>query len=118
MQLKKREPSLPVELAQVKEIPPLRDEWGKDVEVVLVVYDRPTDYPEHVVVRPWAVPVVHLGNAARKPRPQPFEEAFLVGSVQEARELVRKLAPRHVRVPRVVGDDSCIVESWSSARGG
>ena len=63
---------------------------------ILVVYDRPLDYPESVVVRRWVL---------TDPR-----EHYLFESLDAAREFLTQRAL--VVLPRFDNDDSKIVETW------
>jgi hypothetical protein len=78
---------------------------GIDSESTLemwTIYDRPLDYPSHVVVRRW---FVVRGNS----EPVPDVVPRLAGSIAEARGLV---PPHRYRLGRQDGDDPFVVETW------
>lgn len=68
--------------------------------LIYVIYERPTDYPEHFVVRRWKV----VGGTHTP-------EKFLMTSdtLDEARGCV---PPGLMKFGREIIDDPCIVESW------
>jgi len=66
---------------------------------MFVIYDRPTDHPNHFVVRRW---LVHH-------YPAPCEACTLHNSLEEAR---RSLPDGLTRVRRDVNDEQQIVETW------
>lgn len=70
---------------------------------MLTVYDKPSDYPEHVVVRPCIVrtgQILHL--AMHK----------LFATVDEARAWIEETHPHMTRIPRHPDDEPQIVEVW------
>lgn len=69
------------------------------------IYDHPTDYPTHYVVRRWDV-------VEGSRLPQPDTEAILCGSLEEARQLIQKLNPGAYLVDPNDPDPN-IVEVWS-----
>lgn len=66
---------------------------------IWTIYDRPSDYPHHFVVRRW--------NIADPEMPSDFQA--LADSLEDARALIPKGL---VRINRNPGDDERIVESW------
>lgn len=67
--------------------------------VVWAIYQRPKDYPQGYVVRPWStVDGQILGGQAQ------YAE-----TLDEARS---KVPPNLVRLSRLPGEDPAIVESW------
>lgn len=64
------------------------------------VYDRPRDYPDHVVVRRWKI---------RDGVPSPTDEHFTFDSLEEARA---SIPPGLAVIPRFADDDPKIVEVW------
>jgi hypothetical protein len=66
------------------------------------IYDHPSDYPDHFVVRAWAI----LPGLSE---PQPTQEHYLAESLDEARS---KIPPDRVCFQREDGDDPNIVETW------
>lgn len=69
--------------------------------LLYTIYDRPRDFPGHVVVRPTVVSALGV-------RQRPCVGIY--GSVDEAREDMRALGL--YLIPRDVRDDPCIVETW------
>lgn len=67
--------------------------------VVWVVYERPLDFPFGYVVRPWISAAGHI-------RAGMSVKAKTLG---EARALI---PPGLVRLPRMIGEDPAIFESW------
>lgn len=67
-----------------------------------VIYDHPSDYPGHFVVRRWEV----VGGV---PVPLPESQCGLAESLENARGFVPGGA---VNLGRSDGDDSVIVEVW------
>lgn len=66
-----------------------------DIEL-WVIYDHPTDYPEHFVVRRW------VNNKADN-----------VCQLADTLEQARSIIPRDlVCIPRAPGDDGVIAECW------
>jgi hypothetical protein len=75
-------------------------------EIVLtqyVIYDRPSDFPDCYVVRPW-----HVIRGSSEPVPSPF--VMLAASLERAR---RRVPRGLVCIPRQPGDDRTIVEVWT-----
>lgn len=68
--------------------------------VCYCIYDRPVDYPKHVVVRRWFAQPGSL-RAEVEPR--------LADSLEEARAQVPPEASTNVRVE---GDDPALIEVW------
>ena len=93
-----------IDLDSIKELGPLIGPNGKEAILHLVVWNKPTDFPEDVVVRLWAVQPPSL--------PSPYEQVFLCRTVAEARKVIKKLAPRHICAPRHPIDDLQLVETW------
>jgi hypothetical protein len=79
-------------------------------ECVLAIYDRPRDFPDHVVVRQWTF----TGDG--KITPEQGVTGFDVrelshrGAVSAARAHCKRLGLRFL--PRNRGDDPVLVESW------
>lgn len=70
---------------------------------VLVVFDRPSDYPDHVVLR--RTDVTMHGVLTRR-------SAALFDSLDEARAWIAATYPQLTLVPRSPYDHEAIVESW------
>lgn len=68
------------------------------------IYDHPTDFPEHWVVRAWRV------EAGREPRPG--HTALLAETLEEARSLVPIERLRLHRMEPDPHDDPTIAETW------
>lgn len=66
---------------------------------IWTIYDRPLDYPEHIVMRRWYV-------SGDKTRPGPCE---IFDTVQEARS---RLPLGLTNLRRRAEDDKTIIESW------
>ena len=83
-------------------------DWGRTSEdpsepmKVYTIYDHPTDYPEHFVVRTWLI-------LPGEPEPQATKECSLATSLEEAQSFVPEGL---VAIPRSPGDDEPIVETW------
>lgn len=72
---------------------------------ILTIYDRPADYPGHVVAR--------FGFAHRDPPVlSTSPRAWLFSSVEAARRWVREKHPDLVCIPRSPEDPPQIVESY------
>ncbi len=71
---------------------------------MVVIYDRPKDYPSHVVTRRW--------NVGADGRLTPSAACDLHGTIEEARTGIRRAWPGLVMISRSPGDDPCIVETW------
>lgn len=63
---------------------------------MFVIYDKPKDFPEHIVVRLWS---------AAKPTPY----AWKFGNVDDARDAI---PARLSCIPRHIHDETQIVETW------
>lgn len=63
-----------------------------------MVYDHPTDYPDHYVARLWDA-LTNVGTAS-------------VLTAPTLDELRLRLPPELDLLPRQPGDDPCIVETW------
>lgn len=70
---------------------------------VWVVYDHPSDFPDHVVVRGQDIVRGQLD-------PVPHKNALLFASLDDARAVLQREGL--TRVPRHPSDDGRIVESW------
>lgn len=68
--------------------------------IVYVIYDHPTDFPEHFVVRRWVID--DSGH-------RPMEIASLCDSITEARD---EIPAGLIRFPREPQEHPSIVESW------
>jgi hypothetical protein len=68
---------------------------------IWTIYDRPTDYPDSYVVRPWI-----LSSGSEHPIPG---AAVAAPDLDAARDLVPAGSFRMERNP---DDDPCIVETW------
>ena len=81
---------------------------------VFAIYDRPRDYPDHVIVRGWSF------TAEGKLLPQQETHAFQVtalgvrGAVSAARGFCRRLGLTFV--PRSWNDDPVLMETWNTPR--
>ncbi len=63
------------------------------------VYERPTDFPEKFVARRWIV----------APQPLATDDAIFADDL----EGLRKMIPAGlIQIPRQLGDDPVIVETW------
>ena len=69
----------------------------------LVVYDRPTDYPDHIVLRRVDV----LGSTL-----EPWKSVALFETLDEARRFIRRSYPHLQLLPRCPDDPPKIVETW------
>lgn len=67
-----------------------------------VIYDHPSDDPDHFVVRRWAITAACVTPL----------ESTAVDSIDAARRVIQDLAPGSVCVGRQLLDDPVIVESW------
>jgi hypothetical protein len=67
--------------------------------LVWTVYERPTDYPDHYIARPFAT----------RGGERPLQVHLQAPSVEELRD---KLPHGLVRLERMEGDDPVIVETW------
>ena len=67
-----------------------------------VLYDHPSDYPNHFVVRPALV-------ASKRGKAQFSRNGFLFDTIKEARDFIPK---GMVRIHRDPADDPVIVESY------
>lgn len=68
------------------------------------IYDHPTDFPAHWVVRGWEV--------IRGLRlPQPDAQSIICASLEEAREVVQRLDPL-AQLLTTKQLDPCIAEEW------
>lgn len=83
---------------------PSRPRVGSDLEL-LVIYERPADYPESFVVRAWRP----RGGVDLAPDLDPLA---VVDSLAAARDHVAARRPDAVRIERDPKDDPVIVESW------
>lgn len=72
----------------------------KPVMSQFVIYDHPSDYPDHFVVRRWDIMPDSL---------KPDQECKIANSLVEARSLVPH---GYHRLPRAKNDDPKIVEIW------
>ncbi len=78
-------------------------------ECVLAIYDRPRDFPDHIVIRQW------LYGAEGKLTPQPGVSTFEVGALgprgalSAARSYCKRLGLRFL--PRDSKDDPVLLES-------
>ena len=70
-----------------------------------MIFRSPLDFPGQIVVRPFDV--VH-GHS----EPIPRKEFWLCGSLEEARELIRRGDPGLVCLQRNPGDHESVVEVW------
>lgn len=66
---------------------------------MFVIYDRPDDHPDKVVVRKWNCAV----------QAQPARDCMLHDSIDDAR---RSLPPGLVCLQRAMADEPQIVETW------
>lgn len=72
---------------------------GSSQLIVWAIYQRPKDYPQGFVVRPWST----------------VDGQILGGKVQYAETLSEarsKVPPNLVRLPPLPGEDPVILESW------
>lgn len=67
-----------------------------------VIYDRPADFPDAVVVRRWLI-----GPGTVEP-----DDAWPVDDLRQARLIVGALYPDAYRLDRSPGDDPTIIEVW------
>ena len=74
---------------------------GNDAISLYVIYDHPSDYPDHYVVREWRVPP---GGPV-----QVNQDCWLAGSLELAREFV---PGGHCNIGRQEEDDPKIAEVW------
>lgn len=74
---------------------------GKKI-IQYVVYCSPTDFPGKFAVRAWDA-------VGENGEPTPAPEVTVVSTLDEAREAI---PPHLFRLPRMEGDDPCIVEVW------
>jgi hypothetical protein len=72
-----------------------------DALEMYVIYQRPRDYPEHFVMRRWAI----AGGAAEADK----DYFVLAETLDQARQSV---PPYCVRLERDPSDDPVIVETW------
>jgi hypothetical protein len=72
----------------------------------LIIYDHPTDYPDHFVVRR------HELQCGGGGKPEPTNDVWLTKTLPEARDTVLFQYPNLVRVPRHPKDDPKIIEVW------
>ncbi|HEX5659861.1 MAG TPA: hypothetical protein VFX59_21850, partial [Polyangiales bacterium] len=79
-------------------------------ECVLALYDRPRDFPDHVVVRQWTFN--GDGTMAPDPRVTTFDVQALTprGAISAARSYCKRMGLSFV--PRCGGDDAMLLESW------
>jgi hypothetical protein len=70
---------------------------------IYTIYDRPRDYPDRVVVRPWVVVPGSLEAV-------PLKICRTYETVEQAREACRRFGL--YKLDRQPGDDPCIVETW------
>lgn len=80
-----------------------------NVLVIYTMYDRPRDYPDHIVIRPFVI-----GGSGEVARGEPQIQAtvILVDTVSEARDTMLKFDPGLTFLTRQPGDDPPIVGSW------
>lgn len=71
---------------------------------MIVIYDKPKDYPGNVVTRRW--------NVGPDGRMTANVACDLHASVAAARAHIRHSWPWLINVPRGPSDDPCIVETW------
>lgn len=73
------------------------------------IYDHPTDFPEHYVVRRW-----HIVPAGGGHPSEIIEEgeAYLAETLDEARQAIDEIAPDLICLTRAEDDDPAIVETW------
>lgn len=75
----------------------------KSALTVWVIYERPSDHPDHFVLRAWDI---FEGEATYR------EDVALADSLEQARTLLPLSEVPLVRLPRHPSDDAPIVESW------
>lgn len=68
-----------------------------------VIYDHPSDFPNHVVVRCWKIGPGTI---------EATSHVSLCSSIRKARQVVAANYPDGYRLKRQPGDDPCIVEVW------
>ena len=71
---------------------------------IFTIYDKPSDFPESVIIRRW---VLSLGKL--KPDQEPFA---ITDKLESAREELAKRRPGLVGLGRNQYDDPVILESW------
>lgn len=69
-----------------------------------VIYDHPSDYPEHVVVREWHI---FAGDDVRA-----CASVYRCDSLSQARQYINAIDFNLVRIPRDPTDDPVILETW------
>jgi hypothetical protein len=89
---------LPASLPPV-DLPPLVDLRIDEGAKGYAVYDRPTDYPENVVVR------MFLGG-------RPSQHVWLFDNLEQARDVLSQLPGPLTPLPRMPGEHPSIVEFW------
>lgn len=72
--------------------------------IFVTIYNKPLDYPEHIVAREWDI--------IAEGQPVPKYGATLFETVNEAREYVKKEYPGKIALTRDPFDDPYIVETW------
>lgn len=65
------------------------------------IYDHPSDFPNHFVVREWRI----IGDRG----PEPAEDCWLTKTLEEARAII---PDGFCCIGRLSGDDPAIVEVW------
>lgn len=68
-----------------------------------VIYARPTDHPEHFVVRRWRVGANRI---------EALPQFWLGPDIEAARQVVLANYPDAYRLDRSPDDDPCIAEVW------
>ena len=78
---------------------------AEDVLTMWTVFNRPADFPDSFVVRPFDIVRGLL-------EPVPRAECYLAHSLEEARAVVARLAPGSYCLARSPGDAPTVVETW------
>lgn len=75
---------------------------GEVVSNQYCIYDHPSDYPDYFVMRRWDIISGNLD-------PVPHTDYRLAKTLEEIRSWVPK---GYHCLPRMRGDDPCIIETW------
>lgn len=81
---------------------------GPDREwLVFTVLDRPTDFPDRVVVR-----AALINRPDPDGNPEMLATAWTFDTVREARDMIREIKPEAMCLPRAEDDFLSVVEVW------
>jgi hypothetical protein len=70
---------------------------------IFVVYNRPSDYPDEIIVRKFTT---------SEGDPVPLEIIYRGKNLMDARSAVVKLSPHAIHFTRSAGDERQIMECW------